>query len=99
MTAKNKTQKYPVELSDYECQLILDNAMVFDQLQKNLTNASQKEGVHKIMMTLLDIQDIAGWLAAESNHADNEEKEMELGDLCDYFESIEFDCKRKERQS
>ena len=97
MTHEKKIEKYPVELKEDECQLILDNAMVFDLLQKSLKKAAKIEGSHTIMMTLLEIQDIAGWLAAEANHATDERKEMELGNLYEYFDGLEYDCKRQRR--
>lgn len=89
-----KIEKYPVELDDYECRLILDNAIVFGQLKATLTRMSKKEGVHVIQMSLDEISDLAGWMAAESNHADSREKAEELGELCDHFESVEVGIKR-----
>ena len=85
--AKN-IEKYAVELDDYECGLILDNAVVFGQLKATLTRMSKKEGIHTIQMSFDEINDLAGWLAAESNHADSRKKSDELGELCDYFESF-----------
>ena len=89
-----KSEKYPVELNDYECRLILNNAMVFDQLKSTLTRMSKKEGIHTIQMSAYDINDIAGWMAAESNHAKSAIKFEELGDLCDHFENITYQINR-----
>lgn len=88
-------EKYPVELDDYECELILKNAIVFGQLRATLTRMSKKEGFHTIQMSLAEISDLAGWMAAESNHADSSRKAEELGELCDHFESIESQIKRR----
>lgn len=88
-------KKYPVELDDYECKLILDNAIVFGQLKATLTCMSKKEGVHVIQMSLDEISDLAGWMAAESNHASSRKKAKELSDLCDHFERMEFQIKNK----
>ena len=90
-------EKYAVELDDYECGLILDNAIVFGQLKATLTRMSKKEGVHTIQMSLNEISDLAGWMAAESNHADSRKKADELGDLCDHFNSIEFQIKSNQK--
>ena len=38
-------------------------------------------------MSLSEISDLAGWMAAESNHAHIPQKADELGLLCDHFES------------
>ena len=91
-----KSIRFAVELDNGECQLILDNAMVFGKIQKSLEKAAAKEGSHKIMMTLIEIQEIAGWLAAEANHANNKEKEIALDELYSYFEGLEYDGKRRE---
>ena len=87
-------EKYPVELDDYECMLILNNAMVFGNLKATLTRMSKKEGVHTIQMSLDQINDLAGWMAAESNHAKSRRKSEELGDICDHLESILYQVKR-----
>ncbi len=39
-------EKYPVELDDYECNLIVNNAMIFGTLKATLTRLSKKEGTH-----------------------------------------------------
>lgn len=44
-------------------------------------------------MSLNEISDLAGWMAAESNHAYSRKKSNELGDLCDHFNNIEFQIK------
>ncbi len=88
-------EKYPVELDDYECELILENAIVFGPLKATLTRMSRKEGLHTIQMSLAEISDLAGWMAAESNHAGSSRKAEELGELCDHFESAEFQIKRR----
>ncbi len=55
---------------------------------------SKKGGMHTIQMSAYDINDIAGWMAAESNHAKSDRKSEELGDLCDHLENITYQIKR-----
>lgn len=86
-------EKYPVDLDDYDCELILNNAVVFGPLKSTLTRMSKKDGIHTIRMSLNEISELAGWMAAESNHADSTRKGEELGELCDHFESIMFQIK------
>ena len=88
-------EKHLIELDDYECELIIKNAIVFGQLKATLIRMSKKKGIHKIHMSLKEISDLAGWMVAESNHADSSRKAEELGELCDHFESIEFQIKNK----
>ena len=93
MTEKN--EKYPVELDDHECDLIIKNAIVFGQLKATLVRMSKKKGNHTVHMSLIEISDLAGWMAAESNHAKSAQKADELGYLCDHFENIEYQIKHK----
>ncbi len=90
-------KKYPVELNSRECNLILENSVVSSKLEETLVRMSNINGTHKIQMSLNDISDLVGWMAAESNHTKNPQEAEELGDLCDYFESIEFSIKNKLR--
>ena len=94
---KKNIEKYPVELDDYQCELILENAFVFDQLKTTLKRMAKTEGIHTINMTLNEIIDLTGWMAAESNHANSRKKAEELGELCDYFEGLEFQIKRSQQ--
>ena len=80
-----KLEKYPVDLDDFECNLIVNNAMIFGTLKTTLTRFSKKEGTHSIQMSLDEMNELAGWMAAESNHAESQKKSDELGDLCDYL--------------
>jgi len=89
-----KLEKYPVELDDYECSLIINNAMIFGTLKATLTRLSKKEGTHRIQMSLDEMNEISGWMAAESNHAKSQKKSDELGDLCDHIESLIFQVKK-----
>ena len=93
---KKNIEKYPVELDDYQCELILKNAIVFGRLKTTLKSMSKKEGIHTINMALNEISDLAGWMAAESNHAKSRQKAEELGELCDYFEGLECQIKRSQ---
>jgi len=86
-------EKYPVELDDYECTLIINNVMIFGTLKATITRLSKQEGTHNIQMSLDEMGELSGWLAAESNHAESQKKSDELGELCDYFESLILNVK------
>jgi len=60
------TEKYPVELDDYECKLILENAFVDGQLKSTVAKMANKKGSHIIRMTLHEVTDLIGWLAGEA---------------------------------
>jgi hypothetical protein len=67
-----------VELDDYECNLIVNNGMLFGTLKAALTRLSKKEGAHNIQMSLNEMNELAGWMAAESNHAESQKNPMSL---------------------
>jgi len=87
------TEKYPVELDDYECKLILENAIVYDQLKSTIARMANKSGFHKIHMALHEVTDLIGWLAGEANHAQDSKLADELNELCDRLETVEFQIK------
>ena len=45
-------------------------------------------------MTFQEIHDIAGWLAAEANHAASAELEEALGSLYETFDALEYGVRR-----
>ena len=93
----NSKSKYTVELNDYECELIVNHCIVFGKLKATLTKHSQKEGIHKVKMTFQEIHDIAGWLAAEANHAASAELEEALSSLYETFDALEYGVRRNEQ--
>ncbi len=89
-------EKYPIELNDHECALILENSVVTGQLKATLVRMSNKKGNHTIQMSLFEISDLVGWMAAEANHATDPQEAEELGELHEYFENIEFRIKSRQ---
>ncbi len=87
------TDKYPVELDKYECKLILENSILYGHLKSTLARMANKQGFHHIQMTLHDVTDIIGWLAGEANHTQDQKLAIELNELCDRLENIEFQIK------
>ncbi len=45
-------------------------------------------------MTLFQLEELTGWLAAESNHANSRRVSEELGEICDQVESLLDQIKR-----
>lgn len=88
-------KKYVVELTADQCHLIVMHCIVFGTVASALKRMSNKPGTHKIKMAVEEINDIAGWLAAEANHCDDLEVEMELHQLWEEFESYLFEARRQ----
>ncbi len=87
------TEKYPVELDDHECKLILENAIIYDHLKSTIARMANKSGFHRIHMTLHEVTDIIGWLAGEANHTQDPGLADGLNELCDHLENVEFQIK------
>ena len=44
-------------------------------------------------LTLPELTDLIGYVAAEANHARKKRESEDLNTICDYLESLEFDIK------
>ena len=84
---------YSVELLDEHCDLIVAHCMIFGTLKTTLKRLAKKSGMHKVNMSIQEMEDIAGWLAAEANHCDDSVLEIKLDELCEKFESDLFSAK------
>ena len=87
--------KYKIQLTAKECKLIISNCVVFGPLAATLKRMSSKPGTHKIAMTVDQIKDLSGWLAAEANHCEDPSIEMELHELWEHFECSLIDAQNQ----
>lgn len=88
------TKKYPVPLSVYDYRVLTNSKiialMIGDQLE-----AAKKKGDQRILsMTLFQLEELAGWLAAESEHAYSKRVREELSKICDQVENLLDQIKR-----
>jgi hypothetical protein len=68
----------PLELSDRECELILKHTFADDDLTGRLRIVRQPGEPPVYRFTLDDLDELAGYVAAEANHAKNRKLEQEL---------------------
>ena len=92
------TKKYPVPLSAYDYRVLTKSKiialMIGDQLE-----AAKKKGDQRILaMTRFELEELTGWLAAESNHAYSQRVGEELGNICDQLEALLSQIKRALRE-
>jgi len=84
-----KTGKISIALTDYEYSVLKNNALISLCCKQQLTTTTNnKEGV-KLSQTYNELEDLIGFVAAESNHARTRRKQEDLGSICDYLESFE----------
>jgi len=84
-----KTGKTSIELTEYEYSILKDNSLISLCCEQQLNTAKKnKEGV-RLSLTYRELEDLIGFVAAESNHARTRRKQEDLGSICDYLESFE----------
>lgn len=85
---------YPVMFTEYEYSLLANNHMIKMVCKKQLGSNKKKGDEIELSMTLAELTDLIGHVAAEANHARPKRAAVELGEICDCLESLEFDIKR-----
>ncbi len=93
------TDKHIVELTAYEYNILSRNYLISRVCKKYLESATiyeqDKEEVVELSLTLDELEDLTGYVAAESNHARTERQREDLGSICDYFEGRLSEIKRR----
>ncbi len=95
------TNKYVVTLTEYEYSILNKNSIISmtcrRQLESATTYEQDEEKVVELLMTLKELEDLTGYVAAESNHAKTAKQGRELGAICDAFEVRLSEIKRQFR--
>ncbi|MCX6082301.1 MAG: hypothetical protein NTW32_22465 [Chloroflexi bacterium] len=88
-----KTDQYTFELSEYEYDVLKNNSMISDICSQLNSATKGKEGID-LSMTLAELTELIGFVAAEANHARKKREREDLNSICDYLEALEFDIIR-----
>lgn len=86
--------EYSVELTAYEYNLLTKNYLISTLCEKQLDSATEDEEGIELLLTLKELEDLTGFVAAESNHARSKRQREELGEICDYLEAAVYRIKR-----
>ncbi|MCP5099674.1 MAG: hypothetical protein GY943_29320 [Chloroflexi bacterium] len=93
------SNKYTIVLTVYEYSILNENYLISTMCQKQLelttTYEQGGEEVIELSMTLDELEDLTGYVAAESNHARTARQGEELGAICDDFEARISEIKRR----
>ena len=96
------TNKYVVELTPYEYNILNKNKMISSVCKRQLGSATtveqDDEEIIELSLTVAELEDLTGFVAAESNHARTERQREDLGEICDYLEGRLYDIKRRSRE-
>ena len=91
-------KKHSVMLNEYEYNLLVENYMISMACEKQLKSKMKQGDEIELSLTLAQLEDLTGYVAAESNHSRSKRKAQDLGEICDYLESLIFEIKRDIRQ-
>lgn len=85
------TSKHVIVLTAYEYGILNKNYLISTickkQLEPATTYEQDNEEVVELSLTLDELEELTGYVAAESNHARTERQREDLGAICDYFEA------------
>ena len=86
--------KYCIEFSDYEYDVLKNNYIISSACDSLLNSQTKVEEGVDLSLTLAELTELIGFVAAEANHARTKSKREDLNSICDYLEGLEFDIKR-----
>jgi hypothetical protein len=86
--------EYSVELTAYEYNLLTQNYLISTVCKKQLDSATEDDEGIELSLTLKELEDLTGFVAAESNHARSKRQREELGEICDLLEGLVSGIKR-----
>ena len=81
-------QKVPLELSSRERELILQHTFAGDELTGSLRIVPTSREASVYYFTLDDLEELAGYVAAEANHAKDKKLQQELDRLFARMEAV-----------
>ncbi len=83
---KTPVSRHVVELYEYAYQMLIENEMI-DAMCGHYFKTAQHHGeIVELSLTLHELEELTGAVAAESNHARSRSMQDELGAICDYLE-------------
>jgi len=86
--------EYSVELTTYEYSLLTRNDLISTVCKRQLESATEDDEGVELLLTLKELEELTGFVAAESNHARSKRQREELGEICDYLEAAVYRIKR-----
>ena len=89
------TKKHSVVITAYEYDVLRKNSMISMACAWLFPLAIEHDDDVELVVTLGELTELIGFVAAEANHARSKRKSEDLNDICDYLESIEQDIKRQ----
>jgi len=79
-------EKVPLKLTSAERKLVLEGLLCLDSEIAEIIRGTPNG--KPVMMTLDDLDDFAGFIAAEANHCDDKKKQQKLDTICEKIEDL-----------
>ena len=92
----NTRNKHSVVITAYEYSVLSENSLISMACTWQLKSAIEHGDEVELLMTLSELTDLIGYVAAEANHARSKRQSEDLNAICDYLEYAEQNIKRQE---
>jgi hypothetical protein len=93
-----KTDKYSLSITAYEYNVLMKNPLISTIFDKLMGSAHEHGDEVELAMTLSELNDFIGYVAAEANHAKTRKKGDDLNRICDYLETVEHTIKSDQKK-
>ena len=88
-----KPNKYSVELRPDEYDTLLRNPLIESACGDLLASPKKRSGYLVLRLTVEQLEEFTGFVAAEANHAQTREEEDALGEVCECLEGVLSDIR------
>jgi hypothetical protein len=82
-----KSGRVEIELYPYEFEALKANRMISDMCSRYLKSAKKRGDYIVLDLSIQEANDLAGWVAAEANHAKSDQESNLLNSACDAIEA------------
>jgi len=82
-----KSGRVEIELYPYEFEALKANRMISDMCGRYLKSAEKRGDYLVLDLSNQEANDLAGWVAAEANHAKSDQESELLNSACDTIEA------------
>jgi hypothetical protein len=82
-----KSERVEIELHHYEFEALKKNKMINDMCGRYLKSVEMRGDYVVLVLSIQQANDLAGWVAAEANHAKSNQESDLLNSACDAIEA------------
>lgn len=82
-----RPERVEIELDFYEFEALKANRMISDMCGRYWKSAKERGDYVVLDLSIQEANDLAGWVAAEANHAKSDQESELLNSACDAIEA------------